>query len=161
MGIGIEIGIPASVVLSVAASIGATKWWLGKERRLYKNIRREVLFVSTEKCSIGIEQDILKRNGLFMDVRLAPDSENLSALVEEQRLIVLGYSPGSEKFWSIYEKAAANGVYVIVYARDHIIEPEPLKRIRKYAYHSLATTPLRLMADVFAVMATAPNGKAN
>lgn len=159
MGISVEVGIPIGIVLSVAASLGATKWWVSKERRLYKNIRREVLFVSTEKCSVEIEQDIFKRNGLFMDVKMAPDNDNLASLVSQQRLIVLGYNPDSEKFWNVYEKAAASGVYVIVYARDHHIESAPMQRIRKYAYHSLATTPLRLMADVFAVMATAPNRK--
>jgi hypothetical protein len=156
MGIGLEIGIPATVVLSVAASVGATRWWIGKEQRLYKNIRREVLFVSTEGCSVEMEQEIFKRNGLFMNIKMAPDSNRLSSLVSEQRLIVLGYTPNSEKFWNVYEKAAANGVYVIIYARDHHIDNEHLNRIRKYDFHSLATTPLRLMADVFAVMATAP-----
>ncbi len=159
MNITFEIGLP--VLVSVFTSVGVAKWWLGKEKRLYSNIRREVLFVSTENCSVATEQDIFKRNGLFMNVQLAPEGESLASLVSEQRLVVLGYSPDSKKFWEVYDKAAAKGVYVIVYARDHTIDHDQLKRIKKYAYHSLATTPLRLMADVFAVMATAPNRKDN
>lgn len=153
------IWLAIQIGCSAAVGLLAARWWLKKEQRIYQNIRREVLFVSTDQCPVDMEHRLLAKNGLYMNVVMAPADDRVDGLMANQRLVVLGYSPGSARFWNAFEKAKANNIYTIVYARDHQIPPADMTRIRGHLYHSLATTPLRLMADVFAIMATAPQQK--
>lgn len=148
--------IPAAL-LALLSTWAWFRWWLKREIRLVKNLKRPILVLGTAEQPLDHEVELLKRTELFPHIE-GPNKDPRGAdLLNGKRLVILGYSP-DEHFREAYRAAKSREIPVLIFA-----EPDQIKResgdmelIRSYSHHCLCNTPLRLVSDVFAVMSTYP-----
>lgn len=145
---------------SVTAAVAILRHMLKKERRLVSNLKRPVAVVPSSKDSMEHEVRLLKDVEFFNIDSLAADGRSADLITDRYRLVVIRYEKGSEDFWHVYEQLAAKQIPVIVYSKPLEIDmPTDINRIQKYSLHALCNTPVRLISDVSAIMATYPEGK--
>ncbi len=134
--------------------------FLARERRLIKNISRKIVIY----YPAGKDFEPVKRmleNTKFLKLEEPSTSVNMVASIVSNKLhalLILGYGKGDQdNFFELFEKAKSIGMPIIVYPMGDRLDPEESKIIGKYPYHSMATTPLRLLNDVFATLASFNN----
>ncbi len=145
----------------VGGAIGGIAWvnfFQKKEQRLFKNIRRPISIISTEEMPMTHEARLLDRVGFF-NVTPPQTDGRAPDLLNGSRLLILGYSPNSEKFRVALAAAKQREIPVIVYAGPSRITTEDMNLLQKYSLHSMCNTPLRLISDVFTLMGTYPEEK--
>lgn len=145
----------------VVAVVGGSAWYrfvYKKERRLFKNIQRPIGVIATEDKPMTHEVQLLKRVGFFNVGGPSNDGRAID-LMNGNRLMIIGYSPNSARFTEAFNAAKQREIPVIVYAGPTRITAEDLELLQGYSHHSMCNTPLRLISDVFAVMATYPEDK--
>ena len=145
----------------IGGLIGGLAWYRffhKKERRLFKNIQRPIGIIATEDKPMAHEAELLRRVGFF-DVG-APSSDSRAAdIMNDFRLVIIGYTPASQAFKDAFSAAKQREVPVIVYAGPTKIGSDDIALLQSYSYHSMCNTPLRLISDIFAVMSTDPEDK--
>jgi hypothetical protein len=154
----VEIAWP--LVAGFAGAWAYAKFFYKKERRLFKNIRRPICLFATSDTDLKREHKILKRAGFFNVGNISDDISEADFIRDkENRLIIIGYSPGNANFKAIYDAAKNANTPVVVYSGPNRILPDDMQYIQGYSFHSIANTPLRLISDVFALMSTYPEDK--
>ena len=98
---------------------------------------------------------MLKRVG-FLNIKEPSSDERAIDLMNENRLVIIGYSPNSQAFKDTFNAAKQREIPVIVYAGPTRITEGDMKLLQSYSHHSMCNTPLRLISDVFAMMGTLP-----
>lgn len=142
----------------VGGVIGGLAWYrfiYKKERRLFKNIQRPIAIIATEDKPMEHEAQLLRRVGFFKVGDPSSDSR-ADDLMNGNRLIIIGYTPDSQRFKDAFKAAKQREIPVIVYAGPTRISTEDMNLLQGYSYHTMCNTPLRLISDVFAVMSTYP-----
>lgn len=145
----------------VAGAIGAAAWarfFRKKETRLFKNIQRPIGVFGTSDTPLQHEATLLKRVGFF-NVDTPSSDVRAVDILDDKRLIVIGYTPKSEEFKEVFLAAKQRSIPVIVYSGPARIEPDDMAMLQGYSHHSMCNTPLRLVSDVFALMSTYPEDK--
>jgi hypothetical protein len=122
-------------------------------KRFAENVTREVAVVSTEGQLMQHEADVLERVGFFKVKSVSADVRNLD-LVKNSSLLVVGYSPESEVYNTVFTYAKAQRLPIIVFSGKHRLSDEDRDQLKEYSFSSLCETELRLVSDVFAVMST-------
>ncbi len=138
--------------------IGAWGWFQffqKKERRLFKNLQRPIGIIATPDKPMTHESVLLKRVGFF-NIKEPSSDERAIDLMNENRLVIIGYSPNSQAFKDTFNAAKQREIPVIVYAGPTRITEGDMKLLQSYSHHSMCNTPLRLISDVFAMMGTLP-----
>lgn len=106
------------------------------------------------------EVRLLKDVEFFNIDSFAADGRSVDLINDRYRLVILRYEQGSKAFWHIYEQLAAKQILVIIYSAPMEIDmKQDMKRLQEYSLHTLCNTPVRLLSDVGAIMATYPEGK--
>lgn len=145
----------------IGGAIGAAAWtrfFLKKETRLFKNIQRPIGIIGTSDMPLQHEAVLLKRVGFFNVETPSSDTRAIDVL-DDKRLVIIGYTPKSTQFKEVFEAAKQRAIPVIVYSGPASIEPDDMKMLQAYSHHSMCKTPLRLVSDVFALMSTYPEDK--
>lgn len=145
----------------IGGAIGAAAWvrfFRKKETRLFKNIQRPIGIFGTSDTPLQHEAALLKRVGFF-DVDTPSSDVRAIDVLDDKRLIIIGYTPKSKEFKKVFQAAKQRAIPVIVYSGPARIEPEDMAMMQKYSHHSMCNTPLRLVSDVFALMSTYPEDK--
>ena len=147
-----------SALFGAAGAWAWLKFFQRKERRLFKNIQRPIGIVGTTDVPMHHEAALLKRSGLFNVDEVSSDTR-AADVIDDKRLIVIGYTPNSSAFKAVFKAAKNQRVPVIIYSKPGAITQEDLAVIQGYSHHALCNTPLRLTSDVFALMSTYPEDK--
>lgn len=145
----------------VGGAVGAATWvrfFRKKETRLFKNIQRPIGIIGTSDMPLQHEAVLLKRVGFF-DVETPSSDTRAVDVLDDKRLVIVGYTPQSEQFKEVFQAAKQRAIPVIVYSGPARIEPEDMTMLQSYSHHSMCNTPLRLVSDVFALMSTYPEDK--
>lgn len=136
--------------------------FLRKERRLVSNLQKRIAFINLTGDNALIESEVesISRNGLFKNPDVWSDARCNTFLTDHSVVIIaITDSTDVETFRSVYEKAKELSKPVIIYTagnRQTSFINDNRTLIYSYAFHSIATTPLRLMADIFATLSTFP-----
>lgn len=145
----------------VVAIVGGSAWYrfiYRKERRIFKNIQRPIGIIATEDKPMMHEAQLLKRVGFFNVGNPSTDGRAIDVM-NGNRLMIIGYSPNSLRFKDAFNAAKQREIPVIVYAGPTRITVGDMELLQGYSHHSMCNTPLRLISDVFSVMATYPEDK--
>lgn len=147
------IWVVGGVVISV---FGISLFAFRKARRMSKNLSRPLAIVGSSNDRMAYEKQLLDSTKFFKPINLLDSDYRAADLIDDNyRLVVIRYEAGSDHFWSVYEKLQSKQIPVIVYAKPGEIKEE-MPRIQKYLHHTLCNTPVRLLSDVWAIMATYP-----
>ncbi len=148
------------------ALFGFLKWHYKKEKRLFKNLSRpfEIYTISDNPKSMETEINMIKKNQFFNKCpdRTFKDIEN-TVLSEDLSLVILAIDAETkeEDFNKALEKISSLKKPLIIYTLgDRKINwMFTNSNIKKYALHAIATTPLRLVSDMFTILSTYKNDK--
>lgn len=143
------------VYLFIVGNWAWYKFFYRKERRLFKNIKRPIAVIGTESKPMTHEVKLLERVGFFNVESPSTDSRTTD-LLGDKRLLIIGYTAGTDILKQSIEAVRSRDVPLIVYAGPRDITDEDMKLLQSYSNHSMCNTPLRLISDVFAIMATYP-----
>ena len=103
------------------------------------------------------EARLLEKAAFFDNVSLLPaDGRSINHVTDKYRMVVLRYEKGSTYFWDTYDRITQSQIPVIIYAQQGEIDRDDFARIQKYLFHTICNTPVRLLSDVSAIMATYP-----
>ena len=153
-------------VLTIFFSFGLIKWHYRKEKRLFKNLSRpfEIYTISDNPKSMETEINMIKKNQFFKkcpdktfkDIRNTDLSEDLSLVI-----LAIDAETKEEDFNKALEKISFLKKPLILYTLgDRRIEwLNANSNIKDYALHTIATTPLRLVSDMFTILSTYKNDK--
>ncbi len=145
----------------IGGAIGAAAWvhfFRKKETRLFKNIQRPIGIIGTSDTNMQHEAVLLERVGFFNVTTPSSDVRAIDVL-DNKRLVIIGYTPNSEQFKEVFLAAKQRAIPVIVYSGPARIDVEDMAMLQTYSHHSMCNTPLRLISDVFALMSTYPEDK--
>ena len=166
----------ASRLLGWRDMLGAAVWLIGvliigvlfllfvlrKQWRLFKNTAKPIIFINLSGINDGmdVEAKLLRRSGFFSSPEVTNDSRSID-LLDKQSLVVLGISDETDgvQFEAIYRKITTLTKPVIIYtlgARGTAFIQKNEGLIKGYSFHTIATTPLRLMGDIFSILSTFP-----
>lgn len=155
------IGLVARVVVNLVLTVPVVKFFLKKERRLYKNISRPILLLEASEGGLKREERIVNGTKIMktcgrINYSLDPDA---ILNVNNERAIVIQYSK-SNTFNDLINRIRDSHLPVVVLSRaGEIKDVEILKKIQGYSYGSIANTPTRLLSDLFALMNIMPEDK--
>jgi len=151
----IDLGV--ALFFSVILIYAFLVFFLRKEIRLFRNLRRPIMIIFDATRDISSEVSLLRKTRFFkieeptMDVRQADEIGNHS-------LIIVGYVPKMAGFADIVSAARNAKVPLIVYTHENMDE-EDRRILMSYSWHSMCNVPLRLINDTFAILSTFPKMK--
>jgi hypothetical protein len=155
-------GLVAEIVVVGTAVIFAVRLIYRKERRFINNVSSKfMLFSLATTAKLDTELRLIKESGIFncpekieTDVRVfdsMPDTPALFILsIEEQT--------NPEAFQEVYGKITHLKKPIIIYTngqRNISWLNDPF--LHAYSYYTIATSPLRLVSDIFTVLSTHAN----
>ncbi len=147
-----------------ATIVGVLFLWFvfRKQWRFFKNINKPIIFINLSGISDGmdVEAKLLQRSRFFCTPEVTSDCRSID-LVEKQSLVVIGVSDATDvkQFEAIYQKIATLTKPTVIYtlgARGTSFVSKSEALIKGYSFHTIATTPLRLVSDIFAILSTFP-----
>lgn len=148
------------------ASWGLISWHYKKEKRLFNNLSRpfEIYTISDNIKSMEVEINLIKKNNFFhncpdkalLDLRNTNISKNLSLVV-----LAVDAETKEDDFNKALNKISSLKKPLILYTLgERKIEwLFTNKNIKEYPLHTIATTPLRLVSDIFTILSTYKNDK--
>lgn len=149
------------VVSTILGVLGISLLTFRKARRMSKNLSRPFAIIGSAEDKMAYEKELFDSTKFFKPISLLDNDRRAADLINgDYRLVVLRYEEDSEHFWSIYEELQIKQIPIIVYAKPGEIKGGDIHRVQKYLHHTLCNTPVRLLSDVWAVMATYPEGGA-
>ncbi len=132
-----------------------------KERRLFKNVKKSIVFLNltTDSEAMKLESEIIKKGKFFKVPEIMGDSRIIDTLdISTYSLIVLGIneSTEAEHFKKTYQNITGCKKPVIIYTLGNRNVPflHSESYIKDYYQHTIATTPIRLVGDIFTVLST-------
>ncbi len=153
-------------ILTLFFSWGLISWHYKKEKRLFLNISRpfEIYTISDNIKSMEVEINLIKKNDFFKkcpdnalkDLRNVQISEDLSLVI-----LAIDENTKEEDFNIALDKISSLKKPLIIYTLGsrNISWLYQNTKIKDYSLHSLATTPLRLISDMFTILSTYKNDK--
>lgn len=154
------------VVWVVGALIGTwlfTTLFLKKERRLIKNLQKPIAIVNLtgDPALVETEVEQIERNSLFKSPDVWHDARSVNFLSNHCAVVIaITDTTVVADFTTVYQKAIELRKPVIIYTagnrKTNFINDNGTL-IYSYPFHSIATTPLRLMGDIFGTLSTFPN----
>lgn len=127
------------------------------DQRLFDNMQRPVALWASKQDPMTVEQQLLNRIDFFEVHALAIDRRSLDALTDNYRLVILRYSHDKD-FKHIFKTIASKQIPVIIYATAGEIPRNEMEEIHSTTtLYTLCNTPVRLVADVFAIMSVYPD----
>jgi hypothetical protein len=152
--------VVGGVVAGLGTSVIYTKFFRKKEKRLISNWKRPIAIIPSAQDPMAQEARLLKDAVFFDNIDLLPaDGRSADHVTDKYRLVVLRYDKTSSYFWDTYDRIAQRQIPVIIYAQQGEISPDDFRKIQQYLFHTICNTPVRLLSDVSAIMATYPEGK--
>ncbi len=139
-------------------------WFVFRRQwRLFKNISKPLIFINLTDVADGmsVEAAMLKKSGFFSTPEVSSDPRSID-LIDRQSLIILGVGDTTnlERFKEIYTKIKGLTKPVIIYTlgnRDTSFLRDNNTLVKSYSFHTIATTPLRLVSDIFTILSTFPH----
>ncbi len=154
-----KVGIILLIIANVILLISFLKFFLSKEFRLFRNIKRPIKIINTNDNLMENEIATLKKVGFFnLSESPSSDHKNLD-MIDKHSLVILGYSRNMNNFNDVIDKVENNKVPLIIYSKDEL-KTEHLEYLRsKYSWYSICNFPLKLLNDVFTTLSTFPSKK--
>lgn len=148
-------------LVNVVVVVGFIFFIYRKERRLFKNIKKKIIFLNltNDNSALEVEENILKKSKFFKAPEKVSNPEAINALsLQNYSLIVLAINEetDSSSFKEVYEKIVSHKKPVIIYTLGNRNVPflHSETYIKDYYQHTIATTPIRLTGDIFTVLST-------
>ncbi len=153
----------------------AISFFFKREKRISDNLQNKKIIIfappkssNNQKASrpedMEMEIELLKKTDLFKhlpaQIYKNTSHEKLDA-IKPNTLVIVGYNKyfSESSFLEILEKAKSLSVPLIFYAYKWLDpKSKAFKELKKYPYHSMCETGLRLVNDVFTTLATYPYG---
>jgi hypothetical protein len=141
-------------------AFGISRLAFRKTRRLAKNLGRMFALIPSATDDMSQQMRLLKGTGFFKDPDIMnPRHNNAHNITDEHRLVIMRFSI-DELFWITYVVLQATRLPIIIYATfGEIDNRTEMPRIQEYPFNSVCNTPVRLLSDVWAIMATWPEAK--
>lgn len=151
-------------LLTIFVSFELIRWHYRKEKRLFENLSRqfEIYTISDNPKSMETEINMIKKNQFFnncpdktfKDIRNTDLSNDLSLVI-----LAIDAETKEEDFNKALGKISLLKKPLIVYTLgDRRIEwLNTNSNIKEYTLHTISTTPLRLMSDMFTILSTYKN----
>ena len=151
-----KISMILLVVVNFILFVSFLNFSLSKEYRLFKNVKRPIKVIKTDKNQMENEIATLKKIGFFnLSEPSFFDHKNLD-MTDDDGLAILGYSPDMENFNNIVDKLENKKNPLIIYTKERL-KDEHLEYLRKKSsWYSICNFPLKLSGDVFAILSTFP-----
>ena len=149
----------------VLVYIAFTRWFLGRQWRLYRNLKRPVIVLPpimpgggiAEGCEMRKELDLLQRSGLF---NLKADGDYTTFNPSEKHcVVVLCYYAGMMGLDDVLAKVKAHHAPVIIYTFGKRLSENDQKKVDEYPSAVPANYPLALLNSIFATVACYPYDK--
>jgi len=137
-------------------SFASLRFWYRKEIRLCKNARRPIMIFKSEDSDMEVETKLLRDVGLFHVDEEPTDKHQMTDRLSGYGLVIIGYSKKMKDFDTIFSAVKAAHIPVIVYGD---LPDELAQDLRKYSWHCMCRTPLRLVNDVLGILSTFPHEK--
>lgn len=160
-----QVGVLAFYAVVVTlAFIGFLVFIFKKQQRLFRNIKKPLLFInlSDENNGLQLEAEILRRSGFFNEPELSADYRTADTVdLAKYSLVVIAVNDGADasNFQALYSKVGLLRKPVVIYTlgnRNSSFIGANNSVIKGYAFHTLSTTPLRLVSDIFSILSTFP-----
>lgn len=144
---------------ALIGALGISIFAFRKARRMSKNLSRPLAIVGSTSDKMAYEKQLLEDTKFFKPISLLDSDHRAADLIDENyRVVVLRYEADSDHFWSVYEKLQSDKIPVIIYAKPGEIRGDDIQRVQRYLHHTLCNSPVRLLSDVWTIMATYPEG---
>lgn len=153
-------------VLTLFFSWKLISWHYKKEKRLFKNLSRpfEVYTISDNIKSMEVELNLIKKNGFFSKCpdNALKDIRNVQ-IADDLSLVILAIDSNTQEndFDNALNKISLLKKPLIIYTLGNrkIDWLFTNSNIKEYPLHTIATTPLRLVSDMFTILSTYKNDK--
>ena len=155
----ILIGI--SLVTGFVGALSYIKLFYKREKIINDNLKRPIKIFFPQNGTaknMEMEYNLLLKSGLFNVEKPTSDSRDTTR-ISNHSLVILGCDEKMENFDSIFDKAVAQKIPILIYTfgDNTALKPKHWKKLNTYPYYSVCNTPLRLTSDVFTMLSTFPN----
>jgi hypothetical protein len=149
----------AELVVIGGATIFTIKIIYRKERRFIENVSRIFTFFSLSSgTNLDTELGMIKRSGIFnCPEKIETDPRCFDTLPADQGLFILAVDERTNQglFQTIYTKIQNAHKPVIIYTGgNRNIGWLNDASLHNYSYYTIATSPLRLVSDIFTILST-------
>ena len=150
----------AGVITSAIAAVLFFRFSFRKAIKQYKNISRKIYLLRTEGGeNLESEGKFIRENGLFKIHETLLLSESIIHQIENDSLVVVGYSKSHKSYQSLIDRASKDKIPIIVIASPMEITPTHLKQFRSYPYFEMCNTLARLLTTILNMALVAPGSK--
>lgn len=132
------------------------KFFRKREKRLFANMKRPVAIIPSGNSDMAHEAMLVKKTNFFEVDLQAADPRAADLIDSKYRLVVLAYGKNEKSFWQLFDALKSKQIPMIIYCKPGEISKDEINRIQAYSLHTISNTPLRLIADIFAIMSTYP-----
>lgn len=156
------VNISWFLVLQVISFWIFLNFFVKKERRLIKNIRRKIMIYAPNDQDITAAYNLLKDSNFFNLVERT-DAKVMDTMAKEKPgLVIIGFSPEDRNnFYTIFHKAKYQELPIVIYTfgKNNSLESSDWEQLQGYSFYSIVNSPLRLLNDVFAILSVYPEKK--
>lgn len=137
----------------VIGTIVVISFWLKRERRLIRNLKRPIMVFGSPENDMQFETDLLRKSKFF-DIEGPHDDLRNLQVVQDHCLLIISYSKDGDRLKSVVKKAEENNIPLVIYAKHGEInrDGEDMKMIGSYHLAEIANSPLRLMNLIFSIL---------
>ncbi len=149
--------------------VGAIYLAIKTNIRFSQNLKRPVLFLSldTDKtCDLTLEKEIIKKAKFKMTYEAVQNIRKFeSGELQEYSCLIIGFQKDKSSFEELIKVLSLvksnQNIPVIIYTfGTTAFTPDQYNKIYEtYSLYSMANVPLRLISDLFNILAIYPNGK--
>ncbi len=148
------------VAIRVIGFLIWTNFFYKKEKRLFRNLKREVHFIKFEGSQHDLETEtrLIKENGFFkVENEIKQYSENLISSIEQKAAIVVSYSPTFTGYQKLIDFLQPKKIPLVILAKsDPRITSEHTAIFDQYPYHQVCNGTSRLLTSLFSICAITP-----
>lgn len=156
-------------IISVAIAAALfLRWFLKKERRLYRNLKRPIMMITPTDMSNGqipgkemrLERNLLRRNGFLKLDSSVTDYRSFDPR-DNHCLVILGYDPKMAGLDEILQKVKQLQIPLIIYTfgENNAISNGHKEKFDTYPLTLYANFQLTLMNHIFSTLAVYPYDK--
>lgn len=157
------IRVLLACAVGFAAALGFLCFLFRHQIRLFRNLKKELLFVNLtgDHNALEMEADLLTKGRLLSSPRVISDDRIIDNTdLAKYSLLVLGVNQDTDgtRFRNVYTKITALKKPVLIYTLGNRNVPflHQEDYIKTYSQHAIVTTPIRLVGDIFTILSTFP-----
>lgn len=148
------------IVLFILTTVAFLIFTSRKAWRFFSNVQKPILFLNLTNATNGMsfEADMAHRTGFLARPTVSNDARQ-TELLDQNNLVVLAVNDDTnvQTFTDVYNSIKTKGKPVILYTlgeRDTVfLRTAPQTGlIKSYSLHTISTTPLRLISDIFSIL---------